>query len=150
MELAWPPDGRELAFSSQHEAACSWFDSDVYAIGYTGAGYRRVTNSPACAVLAGLPIAALTGNLLLTLATFAGVYAAFRFSRGGFGAADGKVAVGLAAVLPVALLAGTVLQALAFGVLRLRGNSNARLPGVMGHFSGTVLVVLVLTARALL
>jgi len=47
-ELAWRPDGRELAFSSEHEAACSWFDSDVYAIGYHGAGYRRITNSPAC------------------------------------------------------------------------------------------------------
>src|SRR5512135_1925406 len=54
-DLAWRPDGRELAFSSGHELACSWYDSDVYAIGYNGAGYRRVTNSPACAVLASLP-----------------------------------------------------------------------------------------------
>jgi TolB protein len=53
--LAWRPDGRVLAFSSQHEEACSWFQSDVYAIGYNGAGYRRVTNSPACAVLPSLP-----------------------------------------------------------------------------------------------
>ncbi len=58
--LAWRPDSRELAFSSEHEAACSWYDSDVYAIGYLGAGYRRVTNSPACAELAGLPKGSVT------------------------------------------------------------------------------------------
>jgi TolB protein len=54
-DLAWRPDGRELAFSSEHEEACSYYESDVYAIGYDGAGYRRVTNSPACAALASLP-----------------------------------------------------------------------------------------------
>ncbi|MHB1319644.1 MAG: TolB-like translocation protein, partial [Anaerolineae bacterium] len=59
-ELAWRPDGRELAFSSGHELACSWYDSDVYTISYGGAGYRRVTNSPACAELAGLPKGSVT------------------------------------------------------------------------------------------
>jgi TolB protein len=48
LELAWRPDGPELAFSSQHEQDCSWYDSDVYVIGYDGAGYRRITNAPAC------------------------------------------------------------------------------------------------------
>jgi TolB protein len=62
-ELAWRPDGRELAFSSGHEQGCSWYESDVYAIGANGAGYRRVTNSPACAVLAGLPQGAVTVNV---------------------------------------------------------------------------------------
>jgi hypothetical protein len=62
-ELAWRPDGRELAFSSGHEQACSWFDSDVYAIGYNGAGYRRVTNSPACAELARFPKGSVTVNV---------------------------------------------------------------------------------------
>jgi hypothetical protein len=60
LELAWRPDGRELAFSSDHELACSWYESDVYAIGYNGAGYRRVTNSPACAALADLPKGSVT------------------------------------------------------------------------------------------
>lgn len=54
-DLAWRPDGRKLAFSSEHEFACSWYESDVYTIGYDGTGYRRVTNSPACAALAALP-----------------------------------------------------------------------------------------------
>lgn len=63
IELTWRPDGRELAFSSEHELACSWYESDVYAIGYDGAGYRRVTNSPACAALAGLPKGSVTVNV---------------------------------------------------------------------------------------
>ena len=62
-DLAWRPDGRELAFSSGHEQACSWYDSDVYAIGYYGTGYRRITNSPACAALAGLPKGSVTVNV---------------------------------------------------------------------------------------
>jgi hypothetical protein len=53
--LAWRLDGRELAFSGSHEQVCSWYESDVYAIGYDGSGYRRITNAPACAALAGLP-----------------------------------------------------------------------------------------------
>ncbi len=63
MYLAWRPDGRELAFSSEHEGSCSWYDSDVYAVGYDGSGYRRITNSPACAVLAGLTKGAVTVNV---------------------------------------------------------------------------------------
>jgi hypothetical protein len=63
LDLAWRPDGRELAFSSDHEEACSWYQSDVYAIGYNGGGYRRVTNAPACAVLASLPKGSVTVNI---------------------------------------------------------------------------------------
>src|SRR5512136_3247787 len=74
MYLAWRPDGRELAFSSEHEAACSWFGSDVYAIGYNGAGYRRITNSPACAALAGLPKGSVTVNVNNSTGELAWVY----------------------------------------------------------------------------
>ena len=59
-DLAWRPDGRELAFSSEHEEDCSWYQSDIYAIGYDGTGYRRITNSPACAALASLPKGSVT------------------------------------------------------------------------------------------
>src|SRR5512136_894853 len=62
-DLAWRPDGRELAFSSDHEETCSYYESDVYAIGYDGAGYRRVTNSPACAALASLPKGSVEVNV---------------------------------------------------------------------------------------
>src|SRR5512135_3375977 len=60
LALAWRPDGRELAFSSQHEWQCSIYDGDVYAIGYSGGGYRRITNAPACAELANLPKGTVT------------------------------------------------------------------------------------------
>jgi len=73
-ELAWRPDGRELAFSSEHELACSWFESDVYAIGYNGAGYRRVTNSPACAALAGLPKGSVTVDVANYTSSLVWVY----------------------------------------------------------------------------
>jgi hypothetical protein len=63
-DLAWRPDGRELAFPSEHEETCSWCQSDVYAIGYNGAGYRHVTNAPACAALAGLPMGSVTVNVI--------------------------------------------------------------------------------------
>ena len=63
LDLAWRPDGRELAFSSHHEEACSWFQSDIYAIGYDGGRYRRVTNAPACAELASLPKGSVTVNV---------------------------------------------------------------------------------------
>jgi hypothetical protein len=73
-ELAWRPDGRELAFSSEHEETCSYYESDVYAIRYNGAGYRRVTNSPACAALAGLPKGSVTVNVTNSAGPLAQVY----------------------------------------------------------------------------
>ncbi len=62
-DLAWRPDGRELAFSSEHEETCSWYQSDVYAVDFKGGGYRRVTNAPACAALAALPKGSVTVNV---------------------------------------------------------------------------------------
>ena len=53
--LAWRPDAGELIFTSNYERLCSWYEYDVYAILSDGSGYRRVTNSPACASLGGLP-----------------------------------------------------------------------------------------------
>ena len=53
VDLAWRPDGRELAFASQHEATHSLFESDLYAIRPNGSGLRRLTNPPAVAELAG-------------------------------------------------------------------------------------------------
>ncbi|HSR34275.1 MAG TPA: hypothetical protein VLY63_27220 [Anaerolineae bacterium] len=73
-DLAWRPDGRELAFSSEHEETCSWYQSDVYAIRINGAGYRRVTNAPACAVLASLPKGSVTVNFSYWTASMIQVY----------------------------------------------------------------------------
>ena len=60
VHLGWRRDGLELAFSSPHEATCSFYDSDIYAIRSDGTGYRRVTNAPACAGLAALPKGTVT------------------------------------------------------------------------------------------
>lgn len=53
--MAWRPDGRELAFASTHENWCSINYSDVFAIGAAGSGYRRITQAPACGALASYP-----------------------------------------------------------------------------------------------
>ena len=31
--LAWSPDGSQLAFSSDHEEACSTFENDIFVLG---------------------------------------------------------------------------------------------------------------------
>jgi dipeptidyl aminopeptidase/acylaminoacyl peptidase len=61
--LAWRPDGAMLAFSSDHEDTCSWYETDVYTIRSNGAGLRRVTNSPACADLSSYPQGAVIVNV---------------------------------------------------------------------------------------
>jgi len=45
-DLAWRPDGKELAFSSAHEALYSLYDADIYAIRPDGSGFRKITNAP--------------------------------------------------------------------------------------------------------
>ena len=63
VSLAWRPDGSQLAFSSDHEVLCSWYDSDVYSINANGQGLRRVTNGPLCARLPSYPQGAVTVNV---------------------------------------------------------------------------------------
>lgn len=75
-DLAWRPDGRELAFSSEHEETCSLYQSDVYAIRYNGAGLRRITNAPACAELATLPKGSVEVNVTNQAGSWALVYVA--------------------------------------------------------------------------
>jgi hypothetical protein len=53
--LAWRPDGEELAFASSHNAAVSWFESDIYAIRPDGTKLRKLTNSPDPAELGRFP-----------------------------------------------------------------------------------------------
>jgi hypothetical protein len=45
-DLAWRPDGKELAFSSGHENMLSLYHADLYAIRPDGSGLRRITNTP--------------------------------------------------------------------------------------------------------
>jgi TolB protein len=45
-DLAWRPDGKELAFSSGHEAVASFYHADIYSIRPDGTGLQKVTNAP--------------------------------------------------------------------------------------------------------
>ena len=45
-DLAWRPDGKELAFSSAHEGLFSFYHADIYTVRPDGSNLRRVTNSP--------------------------------------------------------------------------------------------------------
>jgi Tol biopolymer transport system component len=60
--LAWKPDGSELAFHSSHEAACSFFGSDVYGIRSNGTNLRRIVSPPTCGQNTGAP----TGSVQVT------------------------------------------------------------------------------------
>jgi len=45
-ELAWSPDGSELAFSSGHESVASFYHADIFSIKPNGTGLRKITNGP--------------------------------------------------------------------------------------------------------
>lgn len=89
------------------------------------------------------PVALLTGNLLLMFAVFVGVLVAWRWG-GGVGPADGKIAVGLAGIVPLALLISVVVQGLAFLHARLRTGQPLRLPGATGFYLGLAIAALAL------
>jgi TolB protein len=74
LSLAWRPDGSQLAFSSDHESACSWYQSDVYTILPNGRGLWRITNAPLCAALANYPQGAVTVDVS---AVSGGIYWAY-------------------------------------------------------------------------
>lgn len=67
-DLDWRPDAGAIAFASNHEEACSRFDSDIYAIFPDGTGLRRITNPPTCAELANYP----KGTVTVTVRNFIG------------------------------------------------------------------------------
>ena len=45
-ELAWSPDGSELAFSSGHESVASFYHADIFSMKPNATGLRRITNGP--------------------------------------------------------------------------------------------------------
>ena len=59
-EIAWKPDGSELAFSSAHEGLVSAYMADIYTIRRDGSNLRRITNPPDRAGLARLPKGSVT------------------------------------------------------------------------------------------
>jgi TolB protein len=58
-QVAWSPDGTQLAFTSGHEAVESWFASDVYVVNADGSGLRKITNPPAHDALSRYPTGAV-------------------------------------------------------------------------------------------
>ncbi len=65
-DVAWKPDGTELAFSSNHESGFSAFQTDVYAMRPDGAKLRRVSNPPSLAYLKSLnnpAVGTVTGSV---------------------------------------------------------------------------------------
>jgi len=63
-ELAWKPDGTELAFSSAHEGLVSAYMADIYSIKRDGSNLRRITNPPDRAGLARLPQGSVTVKVI--------------------------------------------------------------------------------------
>jgi hypothetical protein len=83
---------------------------------------------PVCAIA--WPVAILTDHLALTFAVFIGVYVATKLEPAA-GAADGKLMVGLAALAPLVLGIGALLEVVVFAALRLRGRRDAAIPGAL-------------------
>ena len=59
-DVAWRPDGKELAFSSGHAAVSSLYHADIYAIHPDGSGFRKITNPPDRAEFARYPKGAVS------------------------------------------------------------------------------------------
>lgn len=95
------------------------------------------------------PVAILTDHFPLTFAVFVGVYVATKLEPR-FGAADGKLMIGLAAFAPLALSLAVFFEGLVFVVLRLQRRHGVSIPGALWLFVGALLTAVVLiftTAR---
>jgi Flp pilus assembly protein protease CpaA len=102
---------------------------------------RRVSNWLTIPLfLIAWPVAILTDHFPLTFAVFVGVYVASKLEPQ-FGAADGKLMVGLAAFTPLALAIAVLLEAMGFILLRLRGKRSPVIPGALWLWAGTLLGV---------
>jgi len=62
-DVAWSPDGKQLAFSSGHAGAVSLFHSDIYVINQDGSGFRKITNPPSQDAYSKYP----KGNVTVTI-----------------------------------------------------------------------------------
>ncbi len=71
--LAWKPDGSELAFDSSHQGSCSQYGSDIYTIRTDGSHLRRIPNKPGCDQNTGLP----TGTVVVTFANYSDISSPF-------------------------------------------------------------------------
>ena len=79
-ELAWRPDGAELAFSSSHHSVVSRYHADIYAVRPDGTGFRKITNPPDHGELARYP----KGAVQITVRNDQPIYKQSRASTGVF------------------------------------------------------------------
>src|SRR5687768_7925316 len=79
-DVAWRPDGKELAFSSGHAAVQSLYHADLYAISPNGTGFRKLTNSPDRAEFARYP----KGTVSVTVRNDQPIYRQSQASAGVF------------------------------------------------------------------
>jgi hypothetical protein len=74
-DLAWRPDGKELAFSSSHESVASFYHADIYTIKPDGSGLKKITNAPEHKKLAGFKKGTVTVTVSNTHYSFNSGYA---------------------------------------------------------------------------
>jgi hypothetical protein len=74
--LAWRPDAAELAFASDHAAAASLYEKDIYAVRPDGRSLRKLTNGPLPSEAAGYGKGTVTVDVVLGAAGPALVYVA--------------------------------------------------------------------------
>jgi hypothetical protein len=89
------------------------------------------------AFIGGWVVALYLGRLPFVLVIFAGCYLAW--AAHGMGAADGKVAVLVAAVAPVGIMLGGLLLGVTFLLLRLTGERGTHLPSILWLWLGALL-----------
>ena len=102
--------------------------------------------------VAAWPASLVLGTHVLTLAVFIAVYTAYRVR--GLGGADGKLAVGMAALTPLGLLVSLVVSGLTFLFLRWKRSETAQgkvaIPGALLFYAGTVIATYYLIAATAL
>ncbi|MDQ3804446.1 MAG: hypothetical protein M3416_11515 [Acidobacteriota bacterium] len=79
-DLAWRPDGGELAFSSGHYGVVSLYHADIYAVRPDGTGFRKITNPPDHGEFARYP----KGSVSVTLRNEQPIYKQSQASAGVF------------------------------------------------------------------
>jgi Flp pilus assembly protein protease CpaA len=107
---------------------------------------RRISNWLTVPLfLAAWPVALVADRFVFTGAVFLGFYAAWKL-RAGMGAADGKIAVGMAAIAPWGFLLSLAIQLLGFLYCRLRGRPEQSMPGAVFFYLGGVVLTSILAA----
>src|SRR5688572_31828824 len=79
-DVAWRPDGKELAFSSSHAAVASLYHADLYAVRPDGTAFRKLTNAPDHSEFARYP----RGSVSLTIRNDQPIYKQSQASAGIF------------------------------------------------------------------